>query len=59
MYPDDAKGFILYTETMYLAICTLSSKDTEFITTENCYNIYEGPSTLLVDPTTGETQHKL
>ena len=54
MYPEDAKGFILYTEIMYLAMCTPSSTDTEFILTENCYNIYKGLSIVLIDPITGE-----
>lgn len=54
MYPEDAMWFIAHTEMMYLAICTPSSADTEFILTENCYNIHEGPTSVFTDPITGE-----
>jgi hypothetical protein len=54
MFPLDAFGFILHTQMMYLAICTPSSTDTEFILTESCYGVHEGPETLLIDPITGE-----
>lgn len=53
MYPHDAFGFILHAQMMYLAICTPSSTYTEFILTENCYNIHEGPETVLIDSMTG------
>lgn len=55
MYPEDAKWFIMHTSMMYLAMCTPSSVDAEFVLTENCYNVFEGPNTVTVD-TTGETQ---
>lgn len=57
LYPDDAIWFIMHTEWMYLALCTPSSTDTEFILTENCYNVCEGPQTVLVDPITGERKY--
>jgi uncharacterized protein DUF4238 len=54
MYSDDASWFIMHTQMMCLAFCTPSRTDTEFLLTENCYNIYEGPSNILIDPITGE-----
>jgi hypothetical protein len=54
IYPDDAEWFIMYTEWMYLALCTPSDTDREFILTENCYNVFEGPQTVVIDPISGE-----
>ena len=59
LYPDDALWFIMHTEWMYLALCTPSGTGTEFILTENCYNVCEGPQTVLVDPITGERRYGL
>jgi hypothetical protein len=53
-YPDDAEWFIAYTQMMYLAFCTPSSHDDEFLLTENAYSIYEGPVSLEIDPDTSE-----
>lgn len=39
---------------MCLAVFAFASTDAEFVLTENCYIIYEGPSTFCTDPTTGE-----
>lgn len=55
IYPDDANWFIMHTQMMYLALCTPTNKDQEFLLTENAYGVYEGPSALLKDPSTGET----
>lgn len=54
LYPDDAMWFIMHTEWMYLALCTPSDTDREFILTENCYNVFEGPQTAVIDPISGE-----
>jgi len=54
IYPDDAKWFIAHTQMMYLALCTPANKDDEFLLTENAYGIYEGPSSALINPSTGE-----
>ena len=43
IYPDDAKWAILNMQWMYLSICTPSSQEDEFLLTENCYSIHEGP----------------
>ncbi|KAI8630451.1 hypothetical protein F5Y19DRAFT_474233 [Xylariaceae sp. FL1651] len=53
MYRDDAMWFIMHTEMMYMAICA-SEQPTEFILTENSYNVFEGPNTFTTDPITGE-----
>lgn len=45
MYLDDALWFIAYTKIFYMAICTPSNSDVEFILTDNSYNIFEGPNT--------------
>ncbi len=55
IYPDDARWFIMHTQMMYLALCTPANKDDEFLLTENAYGIYEGPSSVAIDPQTGET----
>lgn len=44
IYPDDAKWYIAHTQMMYLALCTPSGQE-EFLLTENCYGIHEGPTT--------------
>ena len=55
-YPDDAMWFIAYCQMMYLALCTPSGADEEFILTENAYSIHEGPVSFYVDPVTKETK---
>jgi len=55
IYPGDAMWFIAHTQMMYLALCTPANKDDEFLLTENAYGIYEGPSSVVKDPITGET----
>lgn len=54
IYPDDAYWFIMHSEMMYLAFCTPSDPKMEFIVTENCYAISEGPFSLSIDPRTRE-----
>ena len=54
VYPDDAKWFIAHSQMMYLALCTPSKKDDEFLLTENAYSIHEGPMFFRVDPITNE-----
>lgn len=54
IYPDDAMWFIMHTEGMYLALCTPSDTEMEFILTENFYNVFEGPQTTVVNPLDGE-----
>jgi hypothetical protein len=59
IYPDDAIGFIIHSEMMYLAFCTPSDPNTEFILTENCYSVFEGPVSIFIDPMTGERREGL
>lgn len=56
MYPGDAFGFIIHSHMMYLAFCTPSDPKLEFIVTENCYSIHEGPVSLYIDPITRDTR---
>ena len=54
-YPDDAMWFIAHCQMMYLALCTPSNPDDEFLLTENAYSIHEGPNSSFVNPVTKET----
>lgn len=56
MFPGDAMWFILHCQSMYMAICKPSDPETEFIITNNCYHVFEGPSRVLIDPTTGKSE---
>ncbi|KAJ9616680.1 hypothetical protein H2200_000399 [Cladophialophora chaetospira] len=54
MYPNDAQWYIAHMQGMYLALCTTSGPDDEFLLTENAYSIHEGPVSSLIDPDTGK-----
>ena len=54
IYPDDAMWFIVNTQKMYLAFCTTSNEDDEFLLTENAYSIHEGPNSYWINSHTGE-----
>jgi len=54
IFPHDAMWFIMHTEMYFLAFCTPSDPSDEFIVTENCYNIHEGPNSLTLNPATGK-----
>ncbi|KAI0107161.1 hypothetical protein GGR51DRAFT_516486 [Nemania sp. FL0031] len=54
MYRDDAMWFLMHSEMMYLAICTPSDPEAEFILTDNSYNVFEGPNTVAKNPVTGK-----
>lgn len=47
MYPPDASWFISHTQQSYMAFCVPSEAGTEFILTDNSYNIYEGINSVL------------
>jgi hypothetical protein len=55
VYLDDAEWCIIHMQMMYLALCTPSGQDDEFLLTENAYSIHEGPVSLSIDPDTGES----
>lgn len=43
MFPADAAMFALHVRSSYTAFCTPGEKDDEFILTDQCYNVFEGP----------------
>ncbi|KAL6815960.1 hypothetical protein GGI42DRAFT_312700 [Trichoderma sp. SZMC 28013] len=51
MFPDDALWCIMHCDSYYMAICTTSEATDEFILTDNCYNVFEGPNTFRMDIT--------
>ncbi|KAI1759861.1 hypothetical protein GGR53DRAFT_523522 [Hypoxylon sp. FL1150] len=51
MYSDDAVWFFAHVQGMYMAICTPSDPEAEFILTDNSYGIFEGPNTFSTDET--------
>lgn len=54
IYPDDALWFIMHMEWYYLAFCTPRDTNDEFVLTENCYNVHEGPNSTALNLETGE-----
>ncbi|XEV04995.1 hypothetical protein FSHL1_010282 [Fusarium sambucinum] len=54
MYSHDADWLIMHVQEMYMAICTPSNPDDEFVLTDNSYNVFEGPSRFAQDIHTGE-----
>ncbi|KFY32187.1 hypothetical protein V493_00439 [Pseudogymnoascus sp. VKM F-4281 (FW-2241)] len=53
-YPDDADWFVVHIKSMYMALCTPSEQEDEFLLTENGYGIHEGPVSGRLNPSTGE-----
>ncbi|QKX53840.1 uncharacterized protein TRUGW13939_00920 [Talaromyces rugulosus] len=43
MFPADAQMFIFHVQSSYMAFCTPADKHNEFILTDQCYNLFEGP----------------
>lgn len=43
MFPPDATMFIYHVQSSYTAFCTPSEAEDEFILTDQCYNVFEGP----------------
>lgn len=56
IYPMDATWMVLHCESSWMAFCTPSRQDDEFILTDNSYHIYEGRSNEFTDPSTGSRQ---
>ncbi|EED22689.1 conserved hypothetical protein [Talaromyces stipitatus ATCC 10500] len=44
MFPADAGMFIFQTQASYMAFCTPAEIHDEFILTDQCYNLFEGPT---------------
>lgn len=55
-YPDDAKWFITHEQMMYLALCTPSNQNDEFLLTENAYSIFEGPQSMAINADTNQAE---
>jgi hypothetical protein len=45
MFPEDADMFIFHCQSSYMAFCTPAEKLDEFVLTDHCYNVFEGPTT--------------
>jgi hypothetical protein len=54
MFPADAAMFIFHAQSSYMAFCTPAEKHDEFILTDQCYNIFEGPTSETFCAKTGE-----
>ncbi|OJD33868.1 uncharacterized protein BKCO1_2700091 [Diplodia corticola] len=54
IYHRDADWAFVNMQAMYLAFCTPSNPDDEFLLTENAHDIFEGPVSFTLDPLTGE-----
>ncbi|KAJ3531959.1 hypothetical protein NM208_g8647 [Fusarium decemcellulare] len=54
MFTSDAMWFIMHVEMMYMAICRPANPGEEFLLTDNCYNVFEGPNTFVQDSDTGK-----
>lgn len=54
MYPDDAMWAFTHIQAMYLALCTPSNEDDEFLLSENLFSLYEGPTSSFIDAESGE-----
>lgn len=54
MFPADAEGFIVHTQVSYTAFCTPAEQHDEFILSDNCYNVFEGPTHETFCAKTGE-----
>ncbi|KAE8443203.1 hypothetical protein EG329_002071 [Mollisiaceae sp. DMI_Dod_QoI] len=56
MFVEDAMWFVLHVQMTYMAICTPSNPDDEFILTDNSYNVFEGPNCFVTDKNTGKVE---
>ncbi|KAH0491110.1 hypothetical protein TgHK011_002553 [Trichoderma gracile] len=49
-----ADFFASHIDDLYMAICTPTNPDEEFVLTDNCYNVSEGPTTSHYDEASGK-----
>jgi len=54
MFPSDAGMFIFHAQSSYMAFCTPAEEHDEFILTDQCYNVFEGPTNETFCAKTGE-----
>ncbi|KAG5954695.1 hypothetical protein E4U58_007500 [Claviceps cyperi] len=58
IYPTDAYWAITHCKSSYMSLCTSSSYDAEFLVTDNCYSIAEGPRQFLWDAISSKLANK-
>ena len=51
MFPADAVWLINNMDAFYLALCTPSNKEDEFVLTQNARSMHKGPNSQTIDPT--------
>ena len=56
MFFTDAMWFVSHCQSKYMAICTPSDPNDEFILTDNSYNVFEGPNYSAADERTGKIE---
>lgn len=54
MFPADAEMFMFHEEHSYITFCTPAEMDDEFILTDQCYNLFEGPTNKTFSAQTGD-----
>ncbi|KIX97796.1 uncharacterized protein Z520_06574 [Fonsecaea multimorphosa CBS 102226] len=54
MFPADAQMFVFHAHYSYMAFCTPTAKHDEFLLTDQCYNVFEGPNNETFCAKTGE-----
>jgi len=54
MFPADAEMFIVHANFSYIAFCTPTANEDEFLLTDQCYNVFEGPTGETFCAKTGE-----
>jgi hypothetical protein len=54
MFPADAAMFIFHVQFSYTTFCTPREKGDEFILTDHCYSVFEGPCCETTSVATGE-----
>ncbi|OBT39542.1 hypothetical protein VE00_10653 [Pseudogymnoascus sp. WSF 3629] len=54
MFPADATMFIFHAQHSYITFCTPAEMDDEFILTDQCYNLFEGPTSNTFCAKTGD-----
>ncbi|KAG6032684.1 hypothetical protein E4U19_007258 [Claviceps sp. Clav32 group G5] len=54
MYPPDAYWAITHIQCSYMTLCTPSARDAEFIVSDHCYSIAEGPHKASMDAKSGK-----
>jgi hypothetical protein len=54
MFPADAKMFVFHAQASYMAFCTPAEQNDEFLLTDDCYSVFEGPAHETFCKRTGE-----